>query len=62
MAKYQCPDCGYIYDEAVGCEREGYVAGTSWEVIPEDFPCPDCFVREKPDFVPVDVSTRSTAG
>lgn len=50
MAQYQCPDCSYIYDEAVGCEREGYPAGTKWEDVPEDFPCPDCFVREKPDF------------
>lgn len=50
MAQYQCPDCGYIYDEKVGCEREGYAAGTKWHDIPDDFPCPDCFVREKPDF------------
>jgi rubredoxin len=50
MAQYQCPDCGYIYDETVGCEREGYAAGTKWDDVPEDFPCPDCFVREKPDF------------
>lgn len=48
---YECPDCGYQYDEVEGCEREGYAAGTKWEDIPEDFPCPDCFVREKPDFV-----------
>lgn len=50
MAKYQCPDCGYVYDEIIGCEREGYPAATLWKDIPEDFPCPDCFVREKPDF------------
>jgi rubredoxin len=50
MARYQCPDCGYIYDESTGCEREGYSAGTTWDQIPDDFPCPDCFVREKPDF------------
>ncbi|ARU57748.1 MAG: rubredoxin [Pseudomonadales bacterium] len=50
MAKYQCPDCGYVYDEITGCEREGYPAATLWKDIPEDFPCPDCFVREKPDF------------
>jgi rubredoxin len=51
MKKYQCPDCDYIYDEAVGAEQEGYPAGTEWESLPEEFPCPDCFVREKPDFV-----------
>ena len=50
---YECPDCRYQYDETVGCEREGYDAGTKWNDIPEDFPCPDCFVREKPDFVAV---------
>jgi len=50
MSKYECPDCGYIYDESKGAEHEGYPAGTQWNNIPEDFPCPACFVREKPDF------------
>jgi rubredoxin len=50
MSKYQCPDCGYVYDEAKGCEEEGYPAETKWEDLPDDFPCPECFVREKPDF------------
>lgn len=50
MAKYECPDCGCIYDEDIGAEHEGYPAGTKWEDIPDEFPCPDCFVREKPDF------------
>ncbi len=53
MAKYRCSGCGYQYDEAQGCAREGYPAGTPWASIPEDFPCPDCFVREKPDFQPL---------
>lgn len=52
--KYECPDCGYIYHEAKGVEHEGYPAGTKWEELPEDFPCPDCFVREKPDFILID--------
>lgn len=51
MSKYQCPDCAYIYDEEKGCEHEGYPAGTQWQDLPDDFPCPECFVREKPDFV-----------
>jgi len=51
MKKYECPDCGYIYDEALGAEHEGYPAGTAFKDLPEDFPCPDCFVRDKPDFV-----------
>ncbi len=54
MSKYKCPDCDYVYDEREGCEHEGYPAGTRWENIPDSFPCPDCFVREKPDFEPLD--------
>lgn len=54
MAKFKCPDCGYIYDENKGAEYEGYPAGTLWQAIPEVFPCPDCFVREKPDFIHLD--------
>ena len=62
MATYQCPDCGYRYDEEKGCEREGYSAGTLWVDIPEEFPCPDCFVREKPDFEPVKSTNNSEVG
>jgi len=51
MAKYQCPDCGYVYDEVVGDPHEGFPAGTTWEKIPEDWSCPDCAVRDKVDFV-----------
>jgi len=50
MNKYQCPSCGYIYDEEKGEVHEGYPAGTKWQDIPDDFPCPDCFITEKPDF------------
>lgn len=51
MARYQCDDCGFIYDEAEGCEHEGFPPGTPWSEIPEDWACPDCAVREKPDFI-----------
>jgi alkane 1-monooxygenase len=51
--RFQCTDCGFIYDEATGCEREGFPAGTPWSRIPDTWPCPDCAVREKVDFVPV---------
>lgn len=50
MARYQCDDCGFVYDEAKGCPREGFEPGTPWAEIPEDWACPDCAVREKPDF------------
>ncbi|HEY0974909.1 MAG TPA: rubredoxin [Solimonas sp.] len=50
-ARYQCTDCGFIYDEAQGCPHEGFPAGTPWARIPQSWACPDCAVREKPDFV-----------
>lgn len=51
--RYQCTDCGYVYDEKVGCAREGFAPGTPWAQIPSSWPCPDCAVREKPDFIAV---------
>lgn len=49
-AVYQCPICDYVYDEAQGDAKEGFPAGTTWDKIPQDWSCPDCAVREKPDF------------
>ncbi|MDG1662829.1 MAG: rubredoxin [Pseudomonadales bacterium] len=57
MAKYQCPDCGYIYDEATGNEHEGYEPGTRFEDLSDDFACPACFVRDKEDFVLLEKSS-----
>lgn len=51
MARYQCPGCGYIYDEACGDEHEGFPPGTPWSEIPEDWSCGACSVRDKVDFV-----------
>ncbi|MDZ7668639.1 MAG: rubredoxin [Gammaproteobacteria bacterium] len=48
---YRCPGCGYVYDPRYGDPHEGFPAGTPWSEIPEDWACPDCAVREKPDFV-----------
>ena len=53
MTAYKCPVCDYVYDEAKGDAREGFPAGTRWEQIPDEWCCPDCAVREKPDFEPV---------
>ena len=50
MSLYRCPCCSYIYDESKGAPREGFKAGTPWSGIPEQWCCPDCGVREKPDF------------
>ena len=56
MAKYQCPDCGYTYDEILGHPHEGFPPGTPWSQVPEDFACPDCAVRDKVDFQPIDAA------
>ncbi len=49
----RCPNCEYVYDEAVGDPREGFPAGTPWSAVPDTWCCPDCGVREKLDFVPL---------
>ena len=49
-AAYQCPVYDYVYDEAKGEAREGFPVGMPWEQVPDDWRCPDCAVREKPDF------------
>lgn len=51
FAQYQCPGCGHIYDERRGNPREGFPPGTRWDAVPPDWTCPDCAVRDKPDFV-----------
>lgn len=56
MSIYQCPECGYQYDEANGEAHEGYAPGTLWDAIPDSFVCPSCSVRDKADFKPVDDS------
>lgn len=53
MAEYKCPECGYRYDESIGDPHEGYAPGTPFDDLPEEFSCPDCAVRDKLDFVPV---------
>ncbi|MCY7402694.1 MAG: rubredoxin [Nocardioides sp.] len=50
----RCPSCDYVYEVASGDEHEGFAAGTAWGDIPDDWCCPDCGVREKVDFMPVD--------
>nr|WP_246159636.1 rubredoxin [Nocardioides antri] len=57
MLAAKCPGCSYVYEVAAGDEHEGFAAGTAWNDIPDDWCCPDCGVREKVDFVPVDPET-----
>lgn len=58
MARYCCPNCGYVYDEVAGCPREGLAPGTPWKLVPDAWSCPDCSVRDKVDFEPEDDSFR----
>jgi alkane 1-monooxygenase len=50
----RCPGCSYVYEVELGDEHEGFAAGTAWADIPDDWCCPDCGVREKVDFVPIE--------
>lgn len=52
--RYECPGCGYIYDEEIGDPDEGFSPGTRWTDIPEEWFCPDCAVRDKVDFSSVE--------
>lgn len=65
MTQYRCPGCGYVYDEARGNAHEGFAPGTAWAAIPEEWACPDCSVRDKPDFLRVEpgaVSSQAAPG
>jgi flavin reductase (DIM6/NTAB) family NADH-FMN oxidoreductase RutF/rubredoxin len=42
LLKYECPACGYIYDEAI--------EGIKFEDLPDDWTCPVCG-EEKSDFI-----------
>jgi alkane 1-monooxygenase len=50
----RCPGCGYTYRVEEGDELQGFAAGTPWALIPADWCCPDCGVRDKVDFVPLE--------
>jgi alkane 1-monooxygenase len=52
-ALHQCPNCSYVYDAAIGCPQEGYPPGTRWTSLPDDWSCPHCAVRDKPDFIAI---------
>lgn len=46
-----------MYDERLGDTREGFAPGTPWAQVPDDWACPGCAVRDKADFILVDVPT-----
>lgn len=57
MKKWLCIICGLIYDEAKGWPKDGIVAGTRWEDVPEDWKCPDCGVG-KADFEMIEITAE----
>jgi rubredoxin len=52
---YQCIQCGFEYDEALGWPEDGIAAGTRWDDIPDDWICPDCGAA-KADFEMIEVA------
>ncbi len=54
---WECLQCGWVYDEALGWPEEDFPPGTRWADIPEDWSCPDCGAAKK-DFVMVEVTRR----
>ncbi|MBE2263566.1 MAG: rubredoxin [Burkholderiaceae bacterium] len=50
MTTYQCPECGFKYDESRGNAHEGLKPGTPWLSLPQDYACPSCSVRTRDDF------------
>ncbi len=53
LQKYECMDCGWVYDPAIGDPDNGIAPGTAFEDLPDDWTCPDCGA-EKSEFEPVD--------
>ena len=47
--RWECLECGFIYDENQGWLEDGIKAGTPWQSIDPDWSCPDC-AAEQSDF------------
>jgi len=54
MSRYRCPACDYVYEESGGDPHEGFPPGTAWSAVDDDWHCPDCGVRDKIDFEPLE--------
>ena len=62
MSTYQCPGCGYTYNEVKGEPHDGFAPGTQFTEIPEDLSCPDCGVRDFVDFEKVAIASELRSG
>lgn len=45
--RYMCQICGWIYDERLGNVDLDIEAGTSFDELPEDFECPECYATKE---------------
>jgi flavin reductase (DIM6/NTAB) family NADH-FMN oxidoreductase RutF/rubredoxin len=45
--KFQCPVCGYIYDESEGDPEGGIEPGTRFDDVPDDWICPICSAEKE---------------
>lgn len=39
---YECPNCGYVYEQGKGEFLSGIKSGTAFEDLPANFTCPSC--------------------
>jgi rubredoxin len=49
LRQYRCLNCGEVFDEAMGNPHLGVAPSTRWDVLPEDWVCPQCG-SDKRDF------------
>lgn len=42
IGKWQCGECGYIYDPNFGDPDNDILSGTPFEELPVDWQCPAC--------------------
>ena len=42
MSKWECIECGYVYEPEIGDEENGIAPGTAFADLPDDWVCPDC--------------------
>jgi len=46
MRRWQCRYCNHVYDESLGDPENKIEPGTSFELLPDDWFCPDCFATK----------------
>ena len=51
---WMCVVCGLIYDEQEGWPDEGIAPGTRWQVVVDNWSCPDCGAS-KDDFEMIEI-------